>query len=116
MRVVSDHRRQTIPILNHQQLEVKVRGLGATYHLQAVVNRRLYVQTIEAPILRCNVYVLSCKSALPQCFPDLFLIAVYLSGICQRCIVPISQTVSQTVTRFRETVSYKRTDMTESHG
>ena len=58
------------------------------------MNGRFYVQTIEARILRSNVYVLSRKSALPQCCPDLFFIAVHLSGICQcpsRCIVLISQ-------------------------
>lgn len=71
-------------------------GVGRTYHLQAVVDGRLYVQTMEARILRGNVYVLSRKSALLQCYPDLFLIAVHLSGICpSRCIYPsVSQSVS----------------------
>jgi hypothetical protein len=65
-----------IPNSQSSAVEVKMRGVGHTYHLQAVVNGRLYVQTIEARILRSNVYVLSRKSALPQCFPDLFFIAV----------------------------------------
>jgi hypothetical protein len=101
------------------------KGVGRTYHLQAVVDGRLYVQTMEARILRSNVYVLSRKSALPQCYPDLFLIAVHLSGICpSRCILPVSQSVSQS-RGFQEIevlvlvsyeYKYKRTDMAESHG
>ena len=76
------------------------------------MNGGFNVQTMEARILRSNVHVLSRKSALPQCSPDLFLIAVHLGGICPSCrIVPISQSVSQSAAR-----SYKRTNVTESHG
>jgi len=83
----------------------------STNHLQAVMNGRFYVQTMEARILRSNVYVLSPEPALPQCSPDFFLIAVHLSSICpSRCIVPIRQPVIRSVARTQEIevlISYK---------
>jgi hypothetical protein len=84
---VRDHRRQ------HFQFPSSASGgegaVRRTYHLQAVMNGRFYVQTMGTRILCSNVNVLSRKSALPQCSPDLFLIAVHLGGICpSRCIVP----------------------------
>jgi hypothetical protein len=60
------------------------------------MNGSFYVQTMKARILRSNVYVLSRKSALPQCSPDLFLIAVNLSGICPFHVAlypPVGQSV-----------------------
>jgi hypothetical protein len=94
-RVMYDLKGKATIVVNISQFlssAVEVKGVGRTYHLQAVMNGRFYVQTVDARILRSNVYVLSRKSALPQCSPDLFLIAVHLSGICpSRCIVLISQ-------------------------
>jgi hypothetical protein len=84
----------TIPIISSGDEGERV---GRTYHLQAVMNGRLYVQTMETRILRSDVYVLSRKSALSQCFPNLFLILVHLSGICpSRCIVPVNESVDCT--------------------
>lgn len=89
-----DHRRQRFPIPIISSGDDGELG-GRTYQLQTVMNGRLNVQTMGARILRSNVYVLSRKSALSQCSPDLFLVAVHLSGICPSSCIVTRQSVRQ---------------------
>lgn len=75
--------------------------------LQAVVDGRLYVQSMEPRVLRSDEQVPSRESAFPHCSPGFLLVAVHLSGIYQHA--PVSG-----IAQLKALV--QRTDMTESYG
>lgn len=60
-----------------------VLGGEATHVLQAVVNGRFNVQTIQPRVLGGDEYILPREPALPNGPPSFFLIPVRLGGVCK---------------------------------
>ena len=82
-------KKSVVIVRKHSEHRQKLGRVRGAHILQAVIDGRWYVQSMEPRELRSDEHVPSRESALSHGSPGFLLVFVPLSGICQ-CMVPVS--------------------------